>query len=89
MEESPETARDALRLLLGEAKLRVMPSDIGKGVTVVGKLFPMGIFVAANKKTARTKGQRRSKFKPGTNPVSEFRPKVVAGAGFEPTTFGL
>ncbi|MCA9532210.1 MAG: recombinase zinc beta ribbon domain-containing protein [Myxococcales bacterium] len=73
-------ARQVLALLFPGEKLAVSITP-DKHVTVRGELFPLGLTIKKQSKKAPTSGRSLS--------AGTCRPEVVAGAGFEPTTFGL
>ena len=79
LKQDPESAREQLRRWLRDGSIKLGPREDGE-VVAEGALPPL--MVIEDKQTPKRQ-------LPETNPLVSGRCTVVAGAGFEPATFGL
>ncbi len=79
LKQDPESAREQLRRWLKEGTIRVGPREDG-AIVAEGSLLPLRVI---------DDGQRPKRHLPETTSMISGRYTVVAGAGFEPATFGL
>ncbi len=79
LKQDPESAREQLRRWLKDGSIRLGPREDGE-IVAEGALLPLMVI---------EDGQKPKKNLPETNPMISGRYTIVAGAGFEPATFGL
>ena len=79
LKQDLESAREQLRRWLRGGSIKLGPREDGQ-IVAEGALLPLMVI---------EDGQRPKRNLPGTNPMVPGRYTVVAGAGFEPATFGL
>ncbi len=79
LKQDPEAAREQLRRWLKDGSIKLGPREDG-AIVAEGALLPLTVIGI---------DQTPKRNLPGTNPLGPGRYTVVAGAGFEPATFGL